>query len=228
MRMNHRTLTALFAATLLTSSVLAAPTAAKTAASTAQGQLQDRGPQAQAMQVTYYAGHPLQGGKRLSSATVTPQRGSTPFANAPKGATYAVMTTPFGKRIVNLKNAQAQQPRDDRGGPPGPDGAPPQSGQNGRERNGGGAPTGQAPADRPAPGQDRGPRGGPDGMYRGATSVTYYNADPLNGGKVLKTVKLTNTTTAPQAPSGAKYAVIDRGGDQEVVNLTALPSAPQG
>ena len=55
----------------------------------------------QAPQITYYRGDPLSGGTRLGTAAAGErQPGRAPFADAPQGATHALITTPSGRRIV--------------------------------------------------------------------------------------------------------------------------------
>lgn len=104
-----------------------APAQAGRRAQGAQNQAGQQRPERQAMQVAYYSGDPLKGGQRLSTKTVTApadgpqggrqegaQQGANPLAqNAPKGATHAVITTPFGRRVVNLSSSQNAPHRGD-------------------------------------------------------------------------------------------------------------------
>ncbi|WP_216322209.1 hypothetical protein [Deinococcus aestuarii] len=171
----------------------------------------------QAMQVAYYRGDPL-GGGQLLSRTVTPGPGERPFQNAPGGATHAVVTTPSGQRVVALRDTRSQpgpgadagRPRQGPGaGGPGPNGAAPQ-GRSGMAR------------------QDPGVLGS---ALRGATRVTFYGADPLQGGRVTATITLNGTATnqegaVAQAARQARFAVVERPGERLIVDLSAGPAQP--
>ncbi|UBV44727.1 hypothetical protein LAJ19_16350 (plasmid) [Deinococcus taeanensis] len=70
---------------------------------------------------------------------------------------------------------------------------------------------------------------------RGASSVTFYAADPLKGGKATQTVKVTGNDANAQAEitqvaKTAIFAVVERNGEQIIVDLsaTARGAAPQG
>lgn len=225
----------LAAATVFASSALAAPGSAsaspRTAAPATTGE-RTATPQAQATQATYYRGDPLQGGQRLGT-TVTAPRGAL-FQNAPTGATHAVITTPAGQRVVSLQEArnrtQADQDRD--------------GNRVGRDTQDGNADRTQ----RAAPSRDRAPeqragnqatapeaRGSLDVLGRalqGASRVTFYTADPLNGGRVIQSVTLSGNAGAQQAAltqaaRQAKFAVVERNGTREIVDLSAASTQPQ-
>ncbi|MFC5846812.1 hypothetical protein [Deinococcus petrolearius] len=237
---NHKMLTALMALTFMTGTAFAAPnTAAAQPRTPGQTQAPSQTQQRpnQAAQVAYYKGSPLGGGQLLKTVTLTAQRGDALFQNAPQGATHAVVTTPFGRQVVNLKTAQTQQK--DRG-------APDQDSRTGKAAQ---ASRAQAPAARGADDQRGGQQGerqtghgdrGLGGLLRGATSVTFYAADPLKGGKATQTVRLGTDAQAQQAAltqaaKGARFAVVERGGEQVIVDLaqSAFPggtgaAAPQG
>ncbi|UBV44728.1 hypothetical protein LAJ19_16355 (plasmid) [Deinococcus taeanensis] len=111
---NHRIVTVLTALTFVTGTAFAAPTNTAAQRQT-PNYTQQRGSQHQTLQEAYDTGNPLTGGLLIKSTTVTAQRGAPLFQNAPQGPTDALITTPFGKQVVNLKPAQAQAP--DRGAP---------------------------------------------------------------------------------------------------------------
>ncbi|GMA14232.1 hypothetical protein E5F05_02650 (plasmid) [Deinococcus metallilatus] len=228
MRTNHNILTPLLAATFLAGSAFAAgPTTAQRALSSPPPQAQ-RAPQA--VQVAYYRGDPLKGGQLLTTASVTPRTGGQLFQNAPGGATYAVVTTPFGRRVVNLQATQARG-RPDGGGP----------GDAGGSRGGGVAQPGSSPTGEPGhsrgpaePGGAQGPRdrlGVLGGVLRGASSVTFYTADPLQGGRAVQTLQLSvgagdQDAALTQAARQARFAVVERGGETLIVDLNAAPLQP--
>lgn len=244
-------LAAILAATSLAGAQTARPsTAPPSTASTNTAAPRTRGdrPAPGPVTVKYYAGNPLQGGKVLSTATLQPPapangagraaNPANPFANAPKGTTHVAVGTPFGTRITTLQDAQAR-PFGDRHG--GPDGGRGGRGGDGRGDRGG------APGDRGAPNgpngaapggpADRDPNAGGLRLpgLRDATSVAFYAADPLSGAKATSTVKLASPPTAAQqaaltqAAAKAKFAVVARGGETTVVNLSALPErGPRG
>lgn len=231
MRTRLNILTPLLAATFLGASAFAAtPTTAQRAAPSPAGQQQaapqQRAPQS--VQVAYYQGDPLGGGRLLQTRSVSaqggPQMGGGLFQNAPAGATYAVVTTPFGKRVVNLGDAQNRQPPAG-----GPGGMPPGQDQPGAPMNG--------PAGDRAPGGNGGPQdrqGVPNALgpaLRGATAVTFYSANPLNGGRALQTIRLgtsagTQDAALQQAARQAKFAVVERPGERLIVDLSAIPARP--
>lgn len=211
-----------------------APQSRQPSAQPQRGDRPERGP----LTVKYYAGDPLKGGKLLSSATIQPadrdaERPAQPFANAPRGATHVTIGTPFGTRVLTLKDAQAGA-FDGRGGPDG----------HGRgDRTGAPDDSSAAPrsdANRPGDARsDRGPRGDRagapnDGLrlpgLQGASRVTFYAADPLAGGKAQTSIALNGALTAAQqqavsqAASKAKFAVIERGGETTIVDLSAQPA----
>lgn len=140
MRNDPRRLLPLFATALLTAGLTgnafaaqAKATATKTApartaqantaqARPAQGNAAQPGNRAAprpAPQITYYRGDPLSGGTRLGTAAGTRQPGSAPFADAPQGATHALITTPSGRRIVDLRDAAQNAGRRGAGDPGG-------------------------------------------------------------------------------------------------------------
>lgn len=225
-----KVLTSLLAAAFLAGGALAAaPTPAqRPPPPPAQGQ---RAPQA--AQVTYYRGDPLAGGQRLTTSALTPQPGGRLFQDAPRGATFAVVSTPSGRRVVNLQEAGSQPP-----GPPpmpGEAGGPPEPRDGALAGEQPGAPLGE----RGAPGGPRG--GGPQdtrrdlgglgGALRGASRVTFYGGDPLRGGRVLQTVTLAQTPGSPdaaltRAARQARFAVVERPGERWIVDLTAAPGQP--
>ncbi|WP_161883656.1 hypothetical protein [Deinococcus alpinitundrae] len=227
MTLNTKTLTALIAAALLTTGALAASATTKTtkAGAPSNNQTQTQTHARSPLTVTFYAGDPLSGGTRLSSTTVQPQpRGTTttpinPFANPPKGATYVALTSDHGTRILTLKDAQTNTFTDHGG----------LGGRNGHGRGGHGGQFG---------GQDGRTDGGntQDGTgarlpgLRDASSVTFYASDPLSGGKVQSTIKLSGTPTATQqqaitqAVAKAKYAMVVRDGETKIVNLSVQPT----
>lgn len=232
--MRHRLtlLTPVLAAAVLASSALAAPGTANASprgtASTAAGQ---RTPttQPQALQVTYYRGDPLQGGQRLGT-TVTAPRGDL-LQNVPTGATHAVVTTPAGQRVVILQDARNRtQPGRDRDG----DRAVRDAAGDRTQR---GTPAGDRAAEQRAGGQATTPqaRGTVDALGRalqGASRVTFYTADPLKGGQVIRTITLSTNAGAQQAAltqaaNGAKFAVVERNGTREIVDLSATSTQPQ-
>ncbi|MCP2014405.1 hypothetical protein L1280_001556 [Deinococcus sp. HSC-46F16] len=236
MRNRLNLLTPVLAAAVLVSSALAAPGSAnagpRTTAPATAGQ---RTPttQTQAPQVTYYRGDPLQGGQRLGTTSVTTPRGDL-FQNAPAGATHAVVTTPTGQRVVALQDARNR----------------PQAGQE-HDGNRGTRDAQNGNADRTqraAPSRDRAveprtgnqaaapqPRSDLDVLSRalqGASRVTFYTADPLNGGRVIQSITLSGNAGAPQAAltqaaQAAKFAVVERNGTREVVDLSAAAAQPE-
>lgn len=228
MQSARKVLLPLLAALLAGGALAATPAAGRTAARTGQ-QAQAQPGAARTLAVTYYRGDPLNGGQLLGTRTVTPQPGERPFQNAPGGATHAVVTTPFGKRVVNLSEAQNQARPGGTDGRPGegPDGAPPQ-GQRGAAQGG-------ATDDAARPQGNPGPLGG---ALRGATRVTFYTADPLQGGRAIRSVTLSGNganqqAAITQAAGQARFAVVERPGERVVVDLSAAAgqpgrTAPQG
>lgn len=90
-------------------------------------------------------------------------------------------------------------------------------------------------------GQAREDRGGLGAALRGATRVTFYSADPLQGGRILRSVALGGAVPNQQpslteAAQGAAFAVVERPGERVIVALSgparpdqpAAPTAPQG
>lgn len=117
-------------------------------------QNQRPGPAAQDFAVRYYAGDPLNGGRFLGESRAAPARDARPFADAPQGATFAVVPTPRGRLVVDLSTV-GNDPRGF-GGPGGP-------GFDGRGFDGRG---GRGGHDDRGPGQggrQDGPQGGPQG-----------------------------------------------------------------
>lgn len=236
---NAQTMTALIALTLMTG------TAAFAASSTAPqrqapAQTQPGTPQAPSRQVAYYKGNPLSGGQLLKTVTVTAGPGTSLTQNAPQGATYAVITTPRGQEIINLQAAQVRPqdqgqaaPTPGRGAPDGP--ARPDARPGAAPQGTGGpvpgtrpsAPAGPAMGANAAPRDDAGSLGR---MLRGATSVTFYTADPLKGGQATQTIRLTDPAAQQaaltQAAKTAKFAVVERGGERVIVDLSSTPPAP--
>ncbi len=222
-------LTPLLAALLIGTSLASAQTQQQQGAAAppaAQGQAFQRGarPARGPITVKYYSGNPLKGGALISTATIQPQSGSaTPFANAPKGATYVALTTPFGTRISTLKDAQAQPSR---GGA-----------QRGGEGLMNGAQSGPGRATNP---QGRGGlnQGATVALHlpglQGASRVSFYAGDPLAGGAAQTSVALSGTPSAQQqqaltqAAAKAKFVVIERSGETLVVNLSALQRGASG
>lgn len=237
MRTRLNILTPLLAATFLGASAFAAtPTTAQRVAPPSAGQQQAAPPQRapQSVQVAYYQGDPLSGGRLLQTRSVSapggPRMGGGLFQNVPAGATHAVVTTPFGKRVVNLKDAQNRQLPADGPNQGGPGGMPPGQDQPGPPTNG---PAGdRAPGGNGGPQQDR--QGTPNALgpaLRGATAVTFYSANPLNGGRALQTIRLGTSAGAQdaalqQAARQAKFAVVERPGERLIVDLSAIPARP--
>ena len=107
----------------------------------------------QAPQITYYSGDPLSGGTRLGTAAAGEgQPGRAPFADAPQGATHALITMPSGRRIVNLQDVAQNGGRGGAGD------------LGGRNGGGGEGDQGRRNGDR----HDGVGRGGPDGGRPGA------------------------------------------------------------
>lgn len=196
--------------------------------------------QAPTLQVTYYRGDPLQGGQRLgTTATATAPRGDL-FQNAPTGATHAVITTPAGQQVVNLQDVQNRTAADQRAA-----GDQDRDGDRASRQERSGA-VGQT--QRAAPTADRAPeqradrqatapqaRSTLDGLGRAlrrASRVTFYTADPLKGGQVIGSVTLSGNAEAQQAAltqgvRQAKFAVVERNGTREIVDLSAASTPPQ-
>ncbi|WP_272976556.1 hypothetical protein [Deinococcus geothermalis] len=239
MRHKFNALTPLLAATFLASSAMATASKA-TAALPATPHAVDQRPQSgptHPLKISYYRGDPLAGGQRLQTVSFTPRPGLPLFQNVPTGATYAVVTTPFGQSVVKLSDVrgrrEARQPGP--GDTRGPDG--PQDRDPGQEQ-----PRPQGAAQTPFQ-DNRGARAGlQDGQtgsgalehaLRGASRVTFYDGDPLAGGRVIESLRLdkpaSNQAAAlTQAARGAKFAVIERPGERLIVALGAAQPGPQG
>lgn len=122
--------------------------------------LQNQRPGAPDFGVRYYAGDPLNGGRFLNESRATPARDARPFADAPQGATFAVVPTPRGRLIVDLRTI---------GNDPRGFGGPGFDGRGGRGFGGPGfdGPGGRGDHDDRGPGRG-GPHGGPQGAPNGA------------------------------------------------------------
>lgn len=246
---NHKMLTALTALTFVTGTALAAAPNGTTAQRQAPNQTQQRA--GQTVTVAYYQGNPLNGGQLIKTTTVTAQRGAQLFQNAPQGATYALITTPRGKQVINLKTAQTRTQDQGRGAPDQNARPDAQRGGNQSQQNGLRGPGDEAARTQNSVNGQRGDRDGAPqvgrdgsalgGLLRGASSVTFYTADPLKGGKATQTIQLSGTGASQeaaltQAAKNAGFAVIERNGEQVVVDLSAAPTfsgragdtAPQG
>ncbi|MFD1734406.1 hypothetical protein ACFSC4_28790 [Deinococcus malanensis] len=79
------------------------------------------------------------------------------------------------------------------------------------------------------------PRGGAlnplGGALRGATSVTFYNGDPLKGAQATQTIRLTGTretqaAALTRAAQQASFAVVERPARRIVVDLKAVTTRP--
>lgn len=224
--------------------VLASATSVSMAASnntTAQKQTQKQTQQAQQPQikveVSYYDGDPMKGGKLIKTVTSQPTRGTPPFSDAPDNATFAVVKDPRGSHVIDLSNLPdpAQVPDDRHGGPRGPQGdmnGGPNGGPNGGGNWGGrgqggpnGGPRGGGQGNLQKPQQ--GMKGPQDGgrSFLGGSKVTFYDGDPLNGGKVTATFD-SNAQKAEidAAAQKARFAVVEHGNGKVIIDLSKVPA----
>lgn len=224
--------------------VLVSATSVSMAASnstTAQKQPQKQTQQAQKqaqqsqikVEVSYYDGDPMNGGKLIKTVTSQPTRGTVPFADAPDNARFAVVKNPRGSHVIDLSNLPdpAQAPDGRQGGPRGPQGdmnGGPNGGQWGNwGGRGQGGPNGGGQGNlQKSQKSQQGMKGPQDGSrgFLGGGKVTFYDGDPLNGGKVTATFD-SNAQKADvdAAARKAQFAVVEHGNGKVIIDLSAVP-----
>lgn len=192
------------------------------------------------LEVEYFDADPLKGGKSVGKSTVTPARGTSPFAEAPQTAKFAVVTSPRGQDIVDLSQAADQMGM---GGPRMPDRGGNQGGKGGPRDHGG-----QGGQGGPQMGGPRGNQGGQNGKdpstsqmdtRGGSQTISFFDGNPLSGGKLIKSFEMTpkastkaaDTKAADQAQKlevdtvakTAKFALLERDGHRHIVDLSTQP-----
>ncbi len=208
------------------------------------------------LEVEYFDADPLKGGKSVGKSTVTPARGTSPFADAPKTAKFAVVTSPRGQDIVDLSQAADQMGKMGMGGPGMSDQGGNQGGNQGGKSGPRGNQGGQNGQGGPQMGGPRGNQSGQDGQggpqmggpRGGNQTISFFDGNPLSGGKLIKSfemtpkanvkaadTKATDTKAANQAADQAqklevdkvaktaKFALLQRDGHRHIVDLSTQP-----
>lgn len=212
-----------------TSVSLAATNGNKTPQSQTQQQKQAQKPDQQAArtaEVTYYDADPMKGGKAIKTETVQFERGSVtnPFAKAPSNAKFVVVKDDRGARVLDLSNLPdpTQVPQEGQGPRGGRGMGGPQGGMGGMQQGPGKGGMKGPQGDGPRGGMMGGPRG-----FQNADQVTFYDGDPLKGGKVTATFDSTglkDQTKVDTAAKTAKFVVVEYDGHQNIIDLSKVPA----